>query len=87
MFLAIHKAGLPIAIGEANSIRKRLLGQDNIGIIPSYATSSSTDQHFMPEELVFETMYFDELAKHAKELLPFIRWESLPILKSRNLTA
>jgi len=85
MFLAIYKAGLPIAIGEADSIRKRLLLQDNIGIIPAYASSSSADQHFMPEELVFEVMYFEELSKYTQELLPFIRWESLPILKTSNL--
>lgn len=85
MFLAIQEAGLPIAIGEADSIRKRLLIQDNIGIIPSYAAPSSADQHFMPEELIFEVMYFEELSKYAKKLLPFIRWESLPILKLRNL--
>ena len=85
MFMAIYKAGLPIAIDEADSIRKRLLLQDNIGIIPAYASPSSADQHFMPEELVFEVMYFEELSKYTKELLPFIRWESLPILKLRNL--
>lgn len=85
MFLAIHEAGLPIAMEEADSIRKRLLGHDNIGIIPSYTGPSSADQHFMPEELVFEVMYFEELAEYTEDLLPFIRWESLPILKLKNL--
>ena len=87
MFLGIHEAGLPIAIGETESIRKRLLVQDNVGIIPTYASSSSADHHFMPEELVFQIRYFEELSKYSKELLPFIQWESLPILKLRNLPA
>lgn len=41
----------------------------------------------MPEELVFGVMYFEELTEHVKELLPFIRWESLPILKLRNIAS
>jgi hypothetical protein len=46
MFLAIHEAKLPVSIVNPEGVRKRLLAQDNIGIIPSYASLHRANQHF-----------------------------------------
>ncbi|MEN0049503.1 MAG: hypothetical protein AAF806_20755 [Bacteroidota bacterium] len=81
MFLAIHQAGLPINIVEPENIRKRLLGQDNFGIVPSYESLYRSNQHFSEEDNVFDTIYYEDLGDHKEHLTPFIRWESLPLLR------
>ena len=85
MFLAIHEASLPISIAEPESVRKRLLGQDNVGIIPEYASLHRANQRFHPEEDVFEVMYYDDLGRHKRRITPFIRWEALPVLRLRDV--
>ena len=86
MFLALHNAGCPIAIADPDGIRKRLLGQDNFGIIPSYESLSRANQHFLPEEDVHDVMYFNHLGRYKKRITPFIRWEALPLLRSSYLS-
>ncbi len=34
----MHQAGLPITIADPEAVRMRLLAQDNIGIVPEYAS-------------------------------------------------
>ncbi len=81
MFLAIHEAGLPISIANPESVRKRLLAQDNIGIIPSYSMLHRANQHFNQDDDVFDVMHYDELSRFKRRITPFITWEPLPILK------
>ena len=85
MFLAIHEAGLPISIANPESVRKRLLAQDNIGIIPSYATLHRANQHFNRNEDVFDVMHYADLGRFKRRITPFISWEPLPILKPRDV--
>ncbi|MBI4768724.1 MAG: hypothetical protein HY787_29740 [Deltaproteobacteria bacterium] len=85
MFLAIHEAKLPISIANPEGVRKRLLGQDNIGIIPSYASRHRADRHFKREEDVYDVMYYDDLSRFKRRITPFITWEQLPILKPREV--
>lgn len=84
MFLAICDAKLPITIANPTSVRKRLLGQDNIGIIPKYSSSHRANQHFKSSEDVFDVMHYDDLGRYKRRITPFIRWESLPIFKPRD---
>lgn len=84
MFLAIHEAKLPISIANPDGVRKRLLAQDNIGFIPSYASLHRADQHFSRDEDVFDVMYFDDLGRFKRRMTPFVTWEPLPILKPRD---
>jgi len=81
MFLAIHEAGIPISIADPEGVRKRLLVQDKIGIIPFYASPHRANQHFSREEDVFDVMYYDDLGRFKRRITPFITWEPLPILK------
>jgi hypothetical protein len=80
MFLAIHEAGLPVSIAHPDAVRKRLLAQDNIGIVPSYASLHRANQHFRPTDDVFDVLHYDDLGRFKRRATPFITWEPLPIL-------
>jgi hypothetical protein len=83
MLLAIHAANLPISIANPAGVRKRLLAQDNIGIIPVYASLHRANQHFGQDKGVFDVMHFDGLGRFKRRIVPFITWESLPILRPK----
>jgi hypothetical protein len=55
--------------------------QDNIGIIPSHASLHRANQHFGQDKDVFDVMHFDDLGRFKRRIIPFITWESLPILR------
>jgi hypothetical protein len=84
MFLAIHEAKFPISIANPEGVRKRLLAQDNIGFIPSYASLHRANQHFSQYEDVFDVMHYDDLGRFKRRITPFVTWEPLPILKPRD---
>ncbi len=84
MFLAIHTADLPISIANPEDVRKRLLAQDNIGIVPCYASLHRANQHFGKHQDVFDVMHYDDLGRFKRRITPFITWEALPILKPRD---
>ncbi len=81
MFLGIHEAGLPITIDNPEGIRKRLLGQDNIGIVPCFHSLHRANQHFYEHDSVYDVMHYDDLGRYKSRIRPFITWEPLPILK------
>jgi hypothetical protein len=83
MVLAIHDEGLPITIEDAGGIRKRLLGQDNIGIIPKYGFLHRSNQQFDKYRDVYDMMYYSDLGRYKRRLTPFITWEPLPLLVPR----
>lgn len=85
MFLAIHEAGLPINIANAKDIRKRLLAQDNIGIVPNYYSLHRANQHFSKNQCVFDILHFDDLGRYKTQIKPFIIWDALPILKPKTI--
>lgn len=84
MLLAIYDASLPITIANPESVRQRLLCQDNVGIVPKYSSLHRANQHFESSEDVFDVMYYDDLGRYKRRILPFIRWEVLPILKLKS---
>jgi hypothetical protein len=85
MFLAIHSAGLPVSIADPEGVRKRLLLQDNIGIIPSYASLHRAKQHFRQHEDVYDVMHLNDFGRFKRKIIPFITWEPLPILKPKYI--
>lgn len=84
MFLGIHQAGLPITISDPEGIRKRLLAQDNLGIVPCYDSLHRANQHFPEEDDVYDVLYFDDLGRYKRRIKPFITWEPLPILTPKS---
>ena len=85
MFLAIHEAKRPISIANPEGVRKRLLGQDNIGIIPSYVSPHRANQHFGKDKDVFDVMHYDDLGRFKRRITPFVTWEQLPLLKPKDI--
>ena len=85
MLLAIHDAGLPISIADQKGVGKRLLAQDNIGIVPCYDSLHRANQHFGEDEGVYDVMYFDDLGRFKRRITPFITWEPLPIFKPADI--
>jgi hypothetical protein len=81
MFLAIYDAKLPITISDPEGIRKRLLAQDNIGIVPCYDSLHRANQSFHEHEGVYDVIYYDDLGRSKVRVKPFIAWEPLPILR------
>jgi hypothetical protein len=83
MFLGIYDAGLPITITNPEGIRKRLLAQDNIGIIPCFDSLHRANQRYHEHESVYDVLHYDDLGRYKRRIQPFIIWEQLPILKPR----
>lgn len=81
MFLALHDAGLCITLENPESIQKRLLAQDNIGIVPVYSTLHRAHQSFSRVFDVHDTMHYDSLGRYKRRITTFIRWDSLSLLK------
>ncbi len=84
MFLSIHKASLPITIDDPEGIRMRLLGQDNIGIVPQFENLHRGNQRFSKEKKVYDVLHYGDLGRYKKRLTPFITWDPLPVLKPRD---
>jgi hypothetical protein len=84
MFLAICNASFPISIANSEGIRKRLLAQDNIGIIPCYDSLHRANQHFRENQHVYDVLHYDNLGRYKRRITPFITWEPLPILKPKD---
>ena len=81
MFLGIYEAGLPITIYDPEGFRKRLLGLDNIGIVPCYDSLHRANQRFHEHKDVYDVIHYDDLGRYKRRILPFITWEPLPLLK------
>lgn len=80
MALAIHREGMPIGFDEAEGVRKRLLGQDNIGIIPEYESLHRANQLFDRKKDVYEVLFLSDLGRYKRRLIRFITWDPLPLL-------
>jgi len=81
MFLAIQEAKLPITIANPENVRKRLLVLDNIGIVPSYDSLHRANQYYTKAQDVFDVLYYDDLGRYKRRIIPFIAWEPLSILR------
>ena len=81
MFLAIRDAGLQISIAGHETVRKRILGQDSIGVIPSYTMLHRASQHFAKDDEVFDVMHYADFGRFKRRITPFITWKPLPVLQ------
>lgn len=84
MFLGIYEKKLPISIADPEGIRKRLLAQDNIGIVPNFDSLHRANQNFPEHQNVYDVLYFDDLGKSKRRILPFVTWDPLPLLRPAN---
>jgi len=84
MFLGLYDAGLPIKISDPEVIRRRLLAQDNIGIVAKYSSLHRANQGYPQDQDVHDVMYFDDLGRYKRRIKPFIVWDPLPMLVPMN---
>ena len=80
MFLALRKAGLPIWIDDAESVRNRILALDNVGIIPDSSSLHRGWQEYPPDFHIADVMHFAEFGRMRRFALPFVAWKPLPVL-------
>jgi len=85
MFLAIQAAGLSISIANPEGVRKRLLAQDTIGLVPVYASLHRANQRAWAAEDVFDVLHYEDLGRFKRRIAPFITWEPLPLLRPRGI--
>ena len=73
--LAFQKEGLPFELHEAEKMRLRFLGEDNVGIVPEFARGSAAYHDFAKEDLVYDCIAYSDLAAARRQILPFISWK------------
>lgn len=74
-FLALHHAGLPVVIQEAELLKARLLGTEKIGIVPHGVTPAYCQSYFPNEKIeIFENLS-DE---RAEEMAALCSWQPVP---------
>jgi hypothetical protein len=78
IFLGLYNAKLPVAIDDPKEIRNRLLGQDNIGIVPEFQSLHRANQTF--ETDVFDAMHLYDFKNYKKQIIDLVSWEQLPCL-------
>ena len=83
MFLALHKAGLPITIGDADSVRNRILSLDNLGLLPESESLHRGWQEFPADFHIADVMHFSDFGRARRQALPFVSWAPMPILLPR----
>ena len=78
--LALVQAGLPIEIHDAEKLMLRVLGMDNLGIIPEYLRNHRAAQYFDDADKVFDCVHLYDLPRYNR-ILPFITWKPLAPLR------
>jgi hypothetical protein len=78
--LALVKSRLPVEIRDADELMLRLLGMDNVGIIPEYVRSHRAAQYFNDADEVFDCAHLDDLPRYNR-ILPFCTWTPLAPLR------
>jgi hypothetical protein len=74
------KAGMPVEIHDAEKLMLRLLGMDNVGIIPEYLRNHRASQYFDDADKVFDCVHLYGLPRYNR-ILPFITWKPLAPLR------
>ena len=83
MFLALHKAGRPITIGDADSVRDRILSLDNLGLLPESESLHRGWQQFPQDFHIADVMHFSDFGRARRQALPFVSWAPMPLLLPR----
>ena len=80
--LALEKAGLPVEIHDAEELRSRLLGMDNMGIIPNFIINHRASQNFENRDRVYDCAHLHDFSRKNR-VLPFISWKPIDPLRPR----
>lgn len=80
--LALEKEGLPVEIHDAEELRSRLLGMDNMGIIPIFIINHRASQNFEKGDRVCDCAHLHDFSRFNR-ILPFISWKSIDPIRPR----
>ncbi len=80
--LALVKEGLPVEIHDAEELQTRLLGMDNMGIIPKFIINHRASQNFEKKDRVYDCAHLHDFSRKNR-ILPFISWKSIDPLRPR----
>ena len=75
-FLALHRAGVPVCIRNAEELKARLTGAESIGIVPEGVFPAYCHDRF-PGESIVDFMNLPR--EHRKELVKYCRWQPVPV--------
>jgi len=79
-FLALHRAGLPVSIYQAEILKRRLMGEEKIGIVPDGVFPAYCDSYF-PGEEVIDFSNLPHETEDCEKLLPHCIWQPLTIIE------
>ncbi len=80
--LALEKAGLPVEIHDAEELSLRLLGMDNMGIIPKYIINHRASQNFEKGDRVYDCAHLHDFSRKNR-IVPFISWKPIDPIRPR----
>ena len=80
--LALVKEGLPVEIHDAEELRARLLGMDNMGIIHKFIINHRASQNFEKADRVYDCAHLDDFIRKNR-VLPFISWKPIEPVRPR----
>ena len=80
--LALEEAGLPVEIHDAEELTNRLLGMDNMGIIPNFIINHRASQNFEKKDRVYDCAHLHEFSRKNR-ILPFINWKPIDPLRPK----
>lgn len=78
--LALTKANLSVEIDDAEKLMLRLLGMDNVGIIPEDLSGHRATQYFDEADEVFDCAHLRDLPRNNR-ILPFVTWKPIAPLR------
>jgi hypothetical protein len=80
--LALQKEELPVEIHDAEELRSRLLGLDNMGIIPKFIIKHWASQNFDKGDRVYDCAHLHDFSRKNR-ILPFISWKPIDPIRPR----
>ena len=80
--LALVKEGLPVEIYDVEELRSRLLGMDNMGIIPKFMINHRAAQNFEKGDQVYDCAHLHDFSRKNR-VLPFVSWKSIDPIRPR----
>lgn len=85
IFLALHQKGLAIQIPNPERIRNQIVSMDNFGIIPEFDSLHRANQYFDKAENVNDVFYVSDFKQFKKQILPFVTWQPVDLIRPRLL--
>ncbi len=82
--LALEKAKLPVEIHDAEELRSRLLGMDNMGIIPNFMHNHWASQNFEKGDRVYDCAHLRDFSRKNR-ILPFITWKPIEPIRPKKV--